>query len=99
MIAMRPYIKNIVNEVKFTYVAEEYKLNEFSKLNKTTAKKDKKKGAIKELDLENNFVSKSDNTVSLNAETAFNLFEDLGYDLKAVRAGQNDLFNKITKRP
>ena len=25
MITMRPYIKNIVNEVKFTYVAEEYK--------------------------------------------------------------------------
>ena len=22
---MRPYIKNVVNEVKFTYVAEEYK--------------------------------------------------------------------------
>ena len=25
LIAMRPYVKNIVNEVKFTYVAEEYK--------------------------------------------------------------------------
>ena len=25
MIAARPYIKNVVNEVKFTYVAEEYK--------------------------------------------------------------------------
>ena len=25
MITMRPYIKNVVNEVKFTYVAEEYK--------------------------------------------------------------------------
>ena len=25
MITVRPYIKNIVNEVKFTYVAEEYK--------------------------------------------------------------------------
>ena len=24
-IVMRPYIKNVVNEVKFTYVAEEYK--------------------------------------------------------------------------
>ena len=25
LIIMRPYIKNVVNEVKFTYVAEEYK--------------------------------------------------------------------------
>ena len=25
VISMRPYIKNVVNEVKFTYVAEEYK--------------------------------------------------------------------------
>ena len=25
LILMRPYIKNVVNEVKFTYVAEEYK--------------------------------------------------------------------------
>ena len=25
LIAMRPYIKNVVNEVKFTYVAQEYK--------------------------------------------------------------------------
>ena len=25
LITMRPYIKNVVNEVKFTYVAEEYK--------------------------------------------------------------------------
>ena len=25
LISMRPYIKNVVNEVKFTYVAEEYK--------------------------------------------------------------------------
>ena len=28
LITIRPYIKNIVNEVKFTYVAEEYKLND-----------------------------------------------------------------------
>ena len=26
LITMRPYIKSVVNEVKFTYVAEEYKL-------------------------------------------------------------------------
>ena len=35
LIAMRPYIKNIVNEVKFTYVAQEYKLLEIEKSKKT----------------------------------------------------------------
>ena len=35
MIAMRPYIKQIVNEVKFTYVAEEYKTVKLSKPKKT----------------------------------------------------------------
>ena len=34
LITMRPYIKNIVNEVKFTYVAEEYKSKETKKTKK-----------------------------------------------------------------
>ena len=38
VIVMRPFIKNTVNEVKFTYVAEEYKLPKIEK-----AKKAKKK--------------------------------------------------------
>ena len=36
LITMRPYIKNIVNEVKFTYVAEEYKTSKISESKKTT---------------------------------------------------------------
>ena len=39
LIAIRPYIKNAVNEVKFTYVAEEYKAPKDTK-----TKKIKKKG-------------------------------------------------------
>ena len=68
LISMRPYIKNIVNEVKFTYVAEEYK----------TAKNTKKKPKQKNKEIENTPKLKSqeyDNTVSLNAETTSNLFE------------------------
>ena len=38
LITMRPYIKNVVNEVKFTYVAEEYKEPKKTK-NKKIAKK------------------------------------------------------------
>ena len=36
LIAMRPYIKNVVNEVKFTYVAEEYKQPKVKKQKKKT---------------------------------------------------------------
>ena len=36
LIAMRPYIKNVVNEVKFTYVAQEYKTVTKDKLKKKT---------------------------------------------------------------
>ena len=42
MITMRPYIKNVVNEVKFSYVAEDYKT---AKLDKQ--KKNKKKEKVK----------------------------------------------------
>ena len=42
LITMRPYIKNVVNEVKFTYVAEEYKLKKIDDLKKNKAKKNKK---------------------------------------------------------
>tara|TARA_B100001123_G_scaffold272796_1_gene303614 strand:- start:333 stop:1529 length:1197 start_codon:yes stop_codon:yes gene_type:complete len=88
LILTRPYIKNVVNEVKFTYVAEEYKSPKSSKLKK-------KKEIIKEP----NIVEEHDNTVSLNAETTINLFEDLGYDLKGVRAGQKVKPIYLTKLP
>ena len=98
-ITMRPYIKNIVNEVKFTYVAEEYKTITKDKLKKKTEiKKDKKDKKTKKTK-EQEFTFKHDNTVSLNAETASNLFDDLGYDLKGVRAGQKVKPIYLTKLP
>jgi len=89
LITMRPYIKSVVNEVKFTYVAEEYKIPKDSK-----KKKEKPKELIKEPEL-----AEQDNTVSLNAETTLNLFENLGYDLKGVRAGQKVKPIYLTKLP
>ena len=80
LITMRPYIKNIVNEVKFTYVAEEYKTTEITKSKKII----KKKTEI----IEEEGFGRVENTVSLNAETTLNLFDDLDYDLAGVRAGQ-----------
>ena len=38
LIGMRPYIKNVVNEVKFTYVAEEYKIPKITQSKKTIKK-------------------------------------------------------------
>ncbi len=90
-ITVRPYIKSIVNEVKFTYVAEEYKSAELKKSNK----KLKKKIETVKPEIEQEY----DNTVSLNAETTSNLFDDLGYDLKGVRAGQKVKPIYLTKLP
>ena len=87
LIMTRPYIKNVVNEVKFTYVAKEYTSPKISKKKKT------------EKIQEPEFVEEHENTVSLNAETTINLFDDLGYDLKAVRSGQKVKPIYITKLP
>ena len=94
LIMTRPYIKNVVNEVKFTYVAQEYKSSETTKTKK--AKKKKKTETIQEPEL---FVSTPDNTISLNAETTINLFEDLNYNLKSVRAGEKVKPIYLTKLP
>ena len=93
LIVIRPYIKNVVNEVKFNYVAEAYKLPENQKNQK------KQKNKILQKAEEPKIVVENDNTISLNAETASNLFDDLGYDLKGVRAGQKVKPIYLTKLP
>ena len=92
MIVMRPYIKNVVNEVKFTYVDADYKTIDITKSKKTKNKKTKK---IEKSE----FIPEHDNTVSLNAETTLNLFAELGYDLQGVRAGQKVKPIYLTKLP
>ena len=96
LITMRPFIKNTVNEVKFTYVAQEYKSPKKQKSKKTKKIETAKKSETAEVEKE---VEKYDNTVSLNAETTSNLFDDLGYDLKGVRAGQKVKPIYLTKLP
>ncbi len=90
MVLTRPYIKKVVNEVKFTYVAEEYKTT------KKVIKKKKEKVSKAE---EPSTIEEHDNTVSLNAATTLNLFNDLGYNLKGVRAGQKVKPIYLTKLP
>ena len=96
LIVMRPYIKSVVNEVKFTYVAKEYKPTKTAKLEET---KIKKKKVTKEPESKDDFVEMSDNSISLNTETTLNLFEDLDYDLQAVRTGQKVKPIYLTKLP
>jgi len=95
LILMRPYVKNVVNEVKFTYVAEEYKSAKVTKQKKSKKKQTKKEKSETQTKESNEY----DNTISLNAETTLNLFEDLGYDLKGVRAGQKVKPIYLTKLP
>ena len=71
---------------------EEYKQ---AKVDKSKKKIKKKKKIIEEPE----FVPEQDNTVSLNAETTINLFDDLGYDLKSVRAGKKVKPIYLTKLP
>ncbi len=96
MISMRPYIKNIVNEVKFTYVAQEYQVSESKKKKSTKKKKVEKVEKVEEEEFQ---TSGYENTVSLNAQTTQNLFDELGYDLKGVRAGQKVKPIYLTKLP
>jgi len=95
LILTRPYIKKVVNEVKFTYVAEEYKTTKIIKSKKSKKKIEKKS----ELEVPKIEKEQYDNTVSLNAETTWSLFEDLNYDLKGVRAGQKVKPIYLTKLP
>ncbi|MBO6483363.1 MAG: glucosaminidase domain-containing protein [Pelagibacteraceae bacterium] len=76
LIAIRPYIKTITNEMKFTYVAKEYKSNfKSNKFPKNLNTQDANK------ELENH-------AVSLDTQITLNLFENLKYDLKKIRQGQ-----------
>jgi len=92
LVVVRPFIKGTVNEIKFTYVAQEYKTPKSTKLKET--KKQKTKQIEKP-----EFSQEYDNTISLNSETAKNLFNDLGYDLKGIRAGQKVKPIYLTKLP
>jgi Bax protein len=76
LVSIRPYIKNVTNEMKFTYIAKEYKSNfESNQFPKNLNTQDDNKK------LENH-------AVSLDTQITLNLFENLKYDLKKIRQGQ-----------
>jgi len=93
LISVRPYIKHIVTEVKYSNVAEEYKTA--IKLKSKKNKKTKNEQVAVKPEVTENY----ENTISLNSQTALNLFEDLNYDLQGVRAGQKVKPIYLTKLP
>ena len=76
LISIRPYIKTVTNEMKFTYVAKEYKSNF------------KSNTFPKNLNTQNDNKKLENYTVSLDTQITLNLFENLKYDLKKIRQGQ-----------
>ncbi len=73
LVSVRPYIKTVTNEIKFTYIAKEYKTN---------------KNTFKDEKFKTNETSK-DNKISLDTRITLNLFENLKYDLKSIRLGES----------
>ena len=78
LISVRPFIKTVTSEIKFTYVAKEYKSNfnndEYNKKDITEFSANKKQ---------------DENYIGIDTQITLNLFENLKYDLKSIRLGQS----------
>ena len=88
LISVRPFIKTVTSEIKFTYVAKEYKSN-FKSDNRT--KKDN-------TEFSNN-KKNDENYIGIDTQITLNLFENLKYDLKSIRLGQSVKPVYLTKLP
>jgi len=76
LISIRPYIKTVTNEMRFTYIAKEYKSNF------------KSNQFPKDLNTQDDNKKSENYEVSLDTQITLNLFENLKYDLKKIREGQ-----------
>ena len=74
LVSVRPYIKTVTNEIKFSYISKEYKTGKKLLTEKTHANQNK---------IKNN----EDNKISLDTRITLNLFENLKYDLNSIRLG------------
>jgi len=77
LLSVRPYIKTVTSEIKFTHVAKEYKSNS--------------KKIIKNKTFNDNNLNKNkseEEYISLDTQVALDIFENLKYDLKSIRLGQ-----------
>ena len=78
VMTVRPFIKLVTSEIKFTYVAKEYKSNFNDNL---TAKSQTKNFKKNDKDLKEDYVG-------FDTRVTLDLFENLKYDLKSIRLGQ-----------
>ena len=88
LISVRPFIKTVTNEIKFTYVAKEYKSN-FK--NDDYKKKDSPEFSVNK--------NQDENYIGIDTQITLNLFENLKYDLKSIRLGQSVKPIYLTKLP
>tara|TARA_B100000029_G_scaffold41707_1_gene38814 strand:- start:2253 stop:3443 length:1191 start_codon:yes stop_codon:yes gene_type:complete len=77
LLSVRPFIKTVTSEIKFTHVAKEYKSN----FNNFKENKNFKKNNI-------NKNQSDEEYISLDTQITLNIFENLKYDLKSIRLGQ-----------
>ena len=78
MLTIRPFIKLVTSEIKFTHVAKDYKQNikkDFSEDRTFSADKSKNK-------------KNEDDYISLDLQITLKMFEDFKYDLNSIRLGQ-----------
>ncbi len=75
LMSIRPFIKVVTSEIKFTHVAQEYKSNTKNFKADNSLKKNSKES--------------DDEFVSVDTKITLNLFENLKYDLKSIRLGQS----------
>ena len=88
LISVRPFIKTVTSEIKFTYIAKEYKSN----INKDVYKKSDNTEFL-------NNKKDSENYIGIDTQITLNLFENLKYDLKSIRLGQSVKPVYLTKLP
>ena len=76
LMTVRPFIKLVTSEIKFTHVAKGYN-------------SDFKKSFKNEPDFDSNNNKESEEGYSIDTNVTLNLFENLKYDLNSIRLGQS----------
>jgi len=78
VMTVRPFIKSVTGEIKFTYVAKEYKPH-FKKNSIDNSKKIKSKSKN---------IDQAEDYISLDTQITLRMFEKFKYDLESIRLGQ-----------
>jgi len=80
IITVRPFIKIVTSEIKFTHIAKEY--------NNSFNKDFSKKSNTNELKSKSKKKDQSEDYIGFDTRVTLDLFENLKYDLKSIRLGQ-----------